>query len=253
MGKFSRFRLLVPYVFRTTDRVLVQAEPLAAEILEQFNRPGLRGIRDRLRDRIGVVPNGVELQPPRRGVGRAIVFAGRLIRTKGLDQLLEAMQRLPRERLIIVGDGPDRRRLEEKARGLSVTFTGRVDHTTAQRHIRDARCLALPSQSEAYPNVILEAMASGVPVVAARTGGVPSLVQHGRTGFIVARGSVEQLTEALAKLTQNESVCLEMGAAAHEAARSFAWTCTAQRLVDEIELVLNTSRTSQIAHMPHCG
>lgn len=238
MGRPSRFRLLVPYVFRSADRVLVQAEPLMREILEQFDRPGLRRIRNRLRDRIGVVPNGVELQPRRVGQGKGIVYVGRVIRAKGLDELIDAMRSVPGEHLTIVGDGPERTRLEEKARGVPVTFTGQVDHATARQHIRDARCLVLPSYTEAFPNVVLEAMASGVPVVATLTGGVPSLVQNGETGILVPPRSVEDLARGLAKLMQDESLCLAMGAKAHEVAASFEWPRAAANLVEQIELVM---------------
>jgi len=238
MGRPSRFRLLVPHVFRSADRVLVQAEPLMREILEQFDRPGLRRIRNRLRDRIGVVANGVELQPRRIGHGNGLVYVGRVIQAKGLDELIDAMRSVPGEHLTIVGDGPERTRLEEKARGLRVTFTGRVDHATARQYIRDARCLVLPSYSEAFPNVVLEAMASGVPVVATLTGGVPSLVQDGETGILVPPRSVEHLARSLAKLTQDESLCLAMGARAYEVAASFEWPRAAENLVEQIELVI---------------
>ena len=184
-----------------------------------------------------VVPNGVDLQPFRPGSGEGIVYVGRLIRTKGVDELLAAIRQLPGVHLTVVGDGPERERLEHEARGLPVTFAGQVDHATARQHIRNARCLALPSHTEAYPNVILEAMASGVPVVATRTGGIPSLVQDGKTGFLVTPAAWSELIGALAKLTHDEALCLQMGARAHEAARSYAWPCAAKRLVDQIELV----------------
>jgi glycosyltransferase involved in cell wall biosynthesis len=240
MGRPSRFRLLVPYVFDAADRVLVQAAPLAAEILQEFDRPGLRRIRDRLRDRIGVVPNGVDAQPRREHTGNGIVYVGRLVATKGIDELLEAMRHLPGQQLTIVGDGPERQRLEARAAGLSVTFTGHLDHATAREHIRAARCLALPSHTEAFPNVVLEAMASGVPVVAARTGGVPALVQDGHTGFLVDAGDVDQLTTALSALARDEELCLAMGSHAHEAARAFGWPMAVDRLVEQIELVRRT-------------
>lgn len=237
MGRPTRFRLLVPHVFHRADRVLVQAQALAAEILQEFDRAGLRRIRKTLQNRIGIVPNGVDLQPRRPGSGSGIVFVGRLIRAKGVDELLVVIRQLRGVHLTVVGDGPERERLEREARGLPVSFAGQVDHSTAREYIRNARCLVLPSHSEAYPNVILEAMASGVPVVATRTGGVPSLVQDGKTGFLVTAGCPDELTGALAKLTGDESLCLEMGSRAHEAARAFSWPCAAERLVDQIELV----------------
>ena len=239
MGRVSRFRLLVPHVYRHADRVLVQAPQLAAEILEQFDRPGLRRIRDRLRDRIGVVPNGVEMQPPRPDCGRGVVYVGRLIAAKGVGELIDAMQRLPGQRLTIVGDGPERPQLEERARGLPVTFTGQLDHALARQQIREARCLALPSHSEAFPNVVLEALAAGTPVVVARTGGVPALVDDERTGLLVEPGNVDQLAGALARITHDQSLCLDLSARAHAAASAFAWPLVAERLVTEVRLVLD--------------
>jgi glycosyltransferase involved in cell wall biosynthesis len=239
MGQLSQFRLLVPNVFRRADRVLVQAEPLAAEILAQFDRPGLRRIRESLHHRIGIVPNGVDLQPPRgAALGGAIVYAGRLITAKGLDELLDAMHRLAGQRLTIVGDGPERERLQRRARGLPVSFTGHVDHATARRHVAEARCLVLPSHTEAFPNVVLEAMAAGVPVVAARSGGVPALVQDGETGLLVDVGNVEQLATALRAIATDDGLCARMGARAHEAARGYSWQRATERLVDEIHLAL---------------
>jgi glycosyltransferase involved in cell wall biosynthesis len=238
MNRLSRFRLLVPYVFRTADRVLVQAQPLMREVLEAFDRAGLRHVQRRLLNRIRVLPNGVDLHPRRSTTGEAIVFVGRLIKGKGLDDLLTAMRHLPDRRLTLVGEGPDRGRLERLAAGLPVTFTGQVSHPSALEHIAGAKCLVLPSHSEGFPNAILEAMSLGVPVVATRVGGTPALVDDGRTGLLVPVGDPARLSTALRQITEDEELQRTMGRRAHEAAAVYAWPAAASRLLDEIAAVL---------------
>ena len=238
MNRLSRFRLLVPYVFKTVDRVLVQAQPLMREVLEAFDRPGLRHVHHRLRERIRVLPNGVDLHPRRSNTGEAIVFVGRLIKGKGLEDLLSAMHHLPDQRLTVVGEGPERGHLERLAAGLPVTFTGQVSHPSVLAHIAGAKCLVLPSHSEAFPNVILEAMSLGVPVVATRVGGTTALVDDGHTGLLVPVGDPARLSAALQRITGDEDLQRTMGRRAHEAAAVYAWPVVASRLLDEIAAVL---------------
>lgn len=113
---------------------------------------------------------------------RRVLFAGNLERVKGVDLLIDAFARLgdPGAELVVLGDGPERGRLESLARtkglGDRVLFRGRVplEETALWMSACDVFCL--PSRNEGTPNVILEALACGTPVVASRTGGIPGIV-----------------------------------------------------------------------------
>lgn len=151
------------------------------------------------RDRLGVFANGIAhdrfFPPPAGSPRRDVLFVGNLLPVKGIDRLLAAWARLPRPaaaaplRLHLVGDGPERRRLEAQARRLglaaTVIFHGRLPHAQVAERLRQSRCLCLPSRSEGMANVILEALACGTPVVATAVGEAPALIRPGENGFLV--------------------------------------------------------------------
>jgi len=99
--------------------------------------------------------------------------------------------------------------------------------------MRKAQLLCLPSYGEGTPNCVMEALASGLPVVATRVGGIPDIVAHGTTGLLVEKGDIQGLADALVSLLRDPSRCIRMGKEAH----AFADTHldirkTADRLVD---------------------
>jgi glycosyltransferase involved in cell wall biosynthesis len=123
-----------------------------------------------------VQPMGVDLDHF-ASIGRAptspptVLFVGRLVPIKGVDTLIEAMAHLPGWRLVIAGDGPERRALEARARNASATFLGAVATGQRDRLLREASVVAVPSRTiagrgEGCPTIALEALAAGVPVVA---------------------------------------------------------------------------------------
>lgn len=144
------------------------------------------------------------------GEGLHLVFVGRLVPIKGVRVLVEAFgrarERVPGLRLTLVGDGTDRRHLEAMAapHGDAISFRGFLDQDAVAKVLATADALVLPSFAEGVPVVLMEAMASGKPVIATQTGGVSELVEHGVSGHIVPPGDDAALVEAIAALADPE-------------------------------------------------
>jgi N-acetyl-alpha-D-glucosaminyl L-malate synthase BshA len=123
-------------------------------------------------------------------------------------------------RLIMVGDGPDAGLARQLARDLGVadfvTFTGVVDGVA--QLLQEANLLLLPSQTESFGLVALEAMASGVPVIASDVGGLPEVVEHGVTGFLAPVGDVDQMAEYAIRIMTNCALCQSFSRAASQRA-----------------------------------
>jgi glycosyltransferase involved in cell wall biosynthesis len=176
-----------------------------------------------------VVRNGVPQPGPSRPlatpIGRLVVGGvGRLDVQKGFDVLVRAVARLPDVHLVLVGDGPERRALEELVADLGVrervTMTGWSDEVSALMGSFDV--LAVPSRWEGLPLVVLEAMLAGVPVVATPVGGVPDAVRHDRTGLLIPVDDPAALTAALGALAADPAHRRRLATeAAAEARRSF--------------------------------
>lgn len=137
--------------------------------------------------------------------GGRLVCVGRLSPEKGHRVLLEALGRLAAEGLAfeldLVGDGELRPELEALAQRLGipsrVRFLGWLDSAGVRAEIRAARALVLPSLAEGLPVVLMEALGLGRPAVASAVGGIPELIEDGRTGWLVPPGSERHLAEAL--------------------------------------------------------
>lgn len=131
-----------------------------------------------------------------------ILFAGNLKPVKGVDLLLEAFSRIEKRglQLHILGDGPLRSSLEKRASSLGISgkvfFHGSVAHREMSRWYSASDILCLPSLNEGTPNVILEALACGIPVVASDTGGIPEVVNQD-AGILFRTGDIPSLTTAL--------------------------------------------------------
>jgi glycosyltransferase involved in cell wall biosynthesis len=139
---------------------------------------------------------------------RVLLSVGRLSREKGHVDLIRAFPKivaltgnLPL-RLLIVGEGPERPRIEQLCRDLrlsdTVTLTGQQENIN--RYYSIANVFLLPSHSEGCPNVLLEAMAGGVPVLATEVGGIPEIVTNGRDAILVKRHDLAGLASATAKI-----------------------------------------------------
>jgi colanic acid/amylovoran biosynthesis glycosyltransferase len=170
----------------------------------------------------------VDREPPRDGEWR-VVQACRLIPKKGLATSLRAFAIFrkdnPKAEFFIAGKGPLQPELEMLADGLgilrNVHFVGFLSQPKLRELYASSHLFLHPSEisanqdQEGVPNSVLEAMATGMPVVATRHGGIPEAVDHGRTGFLVAEEDHVGLANAMQLMTRSPDLLMEMGARAH--------------------------------------
>jgi colanic acid/amylovoran biosynthesis glycosyltransferase len=171
--------------------------------------------------------NGVDLDRFQPGKGPRepglVLHVGRLVEKKGTAVLIEAMAGIAGGRLVVIGDGPLRGALERRA-GPAVQFLGALPPDEVAHWMRRASVLAAPSltardgDAEGLPNVVVEAAASGLPVVATRHSGIPEAVTEGETGFLVPERDRAALAGRLGALLGAEDLRRAMGAAARRLA-----------------------------------
>ncbi len=173
-----------------------------------------------------VVHSGADLTryqwaPPRQGTGFVVLCVARLAPGKGLELLLRAVGILADRgvdvRLVLVGDGELGPRLRRHSNRLGidsrVELAGAVGQDDMARYYVDADVFCLPSFAEGVPVVLMEAMATGRPVVATRIAGIPELVEEGVSGLLVAPGNVTELASALERLASSPEERESMGVA----------------------------------------
>jgi glycosyltransferase involved in cell wall biosynthesis len=157
-----------------------------------------------------------------------VLHVGRLVEKKGTGVLLDAVARLPQARLVVIGEGPLRPALQRRAaaHGDRVRFLGSLPEEEVARWMRRASLLAAPSitardgDAEGLPTVVVEAAASGLPVVATRHSGIPEAVTDAETGFLVPERDAEALADKMALLLGSGELRRRMGEAARRRART---------------------------------
>ncbi len=167
-----------------------------------------------------------------------VVFVGALREIKGLMTLVDSLKILKERgqlkfKTFLVGEGPLRQRIEDKIKmhglGVDVTMVGMVPHDRVPYWISSANIFCLPSFNEGQPNVVLEALASGVPVVASSVGGIPALVKES-SGILVPPGCADTLANALRDAFERKWD----RAAIVESVAGLSWENTASRYFEVI-------------------
>lgn len=202
-------------VLRRATHILVNTEAIAASLTQTGAAA---------RDRLTVIRNGVDLARFAPGPAAStrpgpmtVATLANLRPEKGLVQIVEAAavvaRKFPRVRFVVWGDGTLRGHLEGliSARGLTGIVELRGATREPEKALTECHIFVLASLSEASSNVILEAMASGLPVVATRVGGTPGLVDDQRTGLLVPPGDPEALAQAIMSLLEAPARAGEMG------------------------------------------
>jgi glycosyltransferase involved in cell wall biosynthesis len=237
------------YYSHTRTAFYVGLERLAARWTDRIITLTARGTEEHLARGIGrpaqyrTVPSGVptaelRARAPVRTAARAalgvpadafvVVGLGRLVAVKGFDVLLRALPALltavPTAQVLLVGDGPERAALETQAAALHVGDRVRITGaaTDVAPWLAASDVLAAPSRNEGMGRALVEAMALGVPVVAAAVGGIPAVVTNGECGRLVAPEDPGALAQALSELGADEALCAKLGAAAARRAEVFS-------------------------------
>ena len=236
-GYLARDRLFWRVLTKWVSRRSSVIAPVSGEILRIMLDLGLPAEKCHL-PRFGV---DTEMFHPARNPRNSgdevrLLFVGSLIMRKGLHDLLEALAdpALDRIRLIVVGDGPLASRFAALCNRFDLrnrtVWKGTVSPLEVARLMRSSDLLCLPSYMEGRPNVVNEAMASALPVIATRIGGIPDMVEEGETAFLYHPGNVEELRKHLRTLVADGELRNRMGRAGHEflISSGVSWDSTAE-------------------------
>ncbi|MBL9026764.1 MAG: glycosyltransferase [Myxococcales bacterium] len=237
----------IRWAFPKAARIVAVSDPLA-DAAVRFGAPQSRVdvVQDGVDDRVFRVRDAAEVRA-KLGVDpsrRPLVFVGRLEKRKGVFELLEAFERLaprhPDVDLVLVGDGDDTARCRERAErlGARVRLTGNLGMHEVADWLAASTFLTLPSYAEGTPNVVIEALASGRPVVASRVGGIPDMVLGPRMGELHAPEDVASLEAAL-------EAALARSFDAHEIVRLTGrgtWHDSARRLAESLTAAIEERR-----------
>jgi glycosyltransferase involved in cell wall biosynthesis len=232
--RVGALRFIQRGVARAAARIIVPSEYFAG-IVEGW------GIS---RARIAVIYNGIHLPleeatPADLPPMPFVVSVGRLVPWKGFAGLIDLMADLPEWRLVIIGDGPDRERLERRAEASGVRdrvfFKGARSKAEVVGWYRAASAFALNTSFESFSFQIAEAMAAGVPIVTTSIGSIPELIEAGKEGVLVPPDDLPALKRALESTRSDPQRWKARCNAAQQKARGFAISRTLDALVAELQ------------------
>jgi len=193
-----------------------------------------------------VIPNGISPGKFKLKRQKPVVFTlvttSSLIPRNGIDTLIAAMKYLPPEEsceLLIAGDGPLFQSLKNQAKKLKIggwiKFLGRVPNTKIPDLVSSAHLFVRPSRWEGFGISFLEAMASGVPVIATPVGGIPDFITHRETGFLVKPNQPEELATAIMTLRKDRDLYSHLVKNGLELSRKkYAWPVIVKQIENEM-------------------
>lgn len=227
----EKFKKLDKFVFQYLDKIIWKKAKYVIA-----NSEGLRDLAYKTynKKKIDVIYNGVDIDkyyPSKKFPQKFIVVStSRLIERKGLDYLIKAFKDFSRQKedseLRFYGDGAQANELkqltENEKIARKVHFYGDTSREKLQEELRKSSVFVLPSLNEGMSNALLEAMASGLPVIATDVGGTKELV-NGDNGFVIRQKNVKDIQDALEKLYLDNKLRVNMGRRSREKAEKMSW------------------------------
>ncbi len=218
-----------------------------------------RELREHGIHRVGIWRGGVDtvrFHPRRRSLamrtrlaggrpdGPVVLYAGRLSPEKSIEELAWVLEAVPEARLALVGDGPGRAALEQVFADDPVTFMGFLRGQELAEAFASADLFVMPSTTETLGFVVMEAMASGVPVLGADAGGIPDMIRHGENGLLFDPGSRSALVRAARELLHRPDKRRFFAEQGRKTAENASWENETRKLVDDYRRAVGLQRRS---------
>jgi glycosyltransferase involved in cell wall biosynthesis len=225
LNRFSRIK--AKPILQNANAILALTENMRIKLKNIYNTE------------IYIVPNGIDLEeykgsttiPDRKTGTKNILFVGSLRPVKGVQYLINSMKKiheeLPDARLILVGDGEEREHLEALSIQLGlqkyVEFIGIVSHEKVKTFMQQADVFVLPSLSEGFPNVILEAMACGLPIIASHVGGIPDIITNDTNGYLVEVKDTNDMANKILLLLSDDALRKKISDNNRNLVKKYTW------------------------------
>jgi len=222
-------------IYRFVNKIVVNSQYMFNAIVNYY------GIEP---SKIGIIPNGVNFKRfsnQKKNMvligDPSILYFGNLLARKGVDILIRAIAKakaeLPEIKLHLVGSGDLCGYLKQLALGekidRQVVFWGSADYTLVPQYYKGADICVFPSRYEPFGIVILEAFASGKPVIASHVGGIPEIVSDGKNGVLVKPNDPVALSDAIVALSQDDNLRKKLSECALETAARYSWENIAKK------------------------
>lgn len=226
-------------VLKNADAVIALTEDMKKAIKKIYNRDVL------------VIPNGIDLEKFEdlsrvtfrkrwkiEDEEKILTFVGTLRPIKGVEYLIRAMKIIRQKnadaRLMLVGNGEEREKLEKLVKELIleeyVRFIGKVQNEEVPEYMAASDIFILPSLSEGFPVTVLEAMASGLPIIVTRVRGLQEIIKDGENGFLVEPKNPEQIAEKVLMLLEDDELRERISKNNKEQAEGYSWESVVARL-----------------------
>ncbi len=163
---------------------------------------------------------------------KLLIYVGRLSAEKQIDHLKAALDQVPGTRLALIGQGPARQSLEKRFAGTHTVFIGHLEGEALSQAYASADVCVFPSAIESFGLVVIEALAAGLPVVAARVGGVSDIIREGENGYTFETGDISGLVAGVRKTVADEAQRKRMSVAARAFAETQSWPAMMDEVID---------------------